>query len=80
MKGLAPALLFVALFAVGGCLAQEESPPASITPSSEQELSSEVEEVIGITEETTIPAELATSEILTPEFEVNATIDLGSVI
>lgn len=90
MKGSTLTLLLVALIlGASGCVTQKEAPTTPVTTPpptapptipSEPELSSEVEEIIGITEEATIPTETATSEILAPEFEVNATIDLGSVI
>ncbi len=79
MKVLPLTLVLMALLlGITGCIAQKEAPSA-VTPPSEQELSSEVEEVIGISEEATIPTE-TTGEIDAPDFEVSEPVDLGSVI
>lgn len=77
-------LLGVLLLSVSGCIAEKEAPPIKTTAPpvqpSEPELSSQVEEAIGISEQATIPSKTAPSEISAPDFEVNVTIDLGSVI
>lgn len=68
------------LLGVSGCVAEK---PVTTTPPvqlSEAELSPQVEEAIGIPEQATIPSKTTPSEISVPEFEVNATVDLGSVI
>lgn len=79
MKALPQILVLAALLlGISGCVAQKEAPPAPVTPS-EPEISSEVEEVIGISEEATITTE-PTDEIAAPDFEVSEPIDLGSVI
>lgn len=68
---------------LSGCIGEkalpEKTPPSTLTPSQEAEISSQVEEAIGIPEQATIPSK-TTSEISVPDFEVNVTIDLGSVI
>ncbi|MBI5253302.1 MAG: hypothetical protein HY930_02745 [Euryarchaeota archaeon] len=75
-------LLGVLLLSISGCIAEKEAPPIKTTAPpaqlSEPELSSQVEEVIGISEQATMPSK--TGEIIVPDFEVNVTIDLGSVI
>jgi hypothetical protein len=72
-------LLFGVLFL--GCIGEKPvkttAPPAQLP---EPELSSQVEEAIGIPEQATILPKTTPSEISVPDFEVNATIDLGSVI
>lgn len=73
-------LLGVLLLSVSGCIAEKEAPPTLPVQPSEPELSSQVEEAIGIPEQATIPPKTTPSEISVPDFEVNVTIDLGSVI
>ncbi len=72
--------LLLGLLLASGCIAEK---PVTTTPPiqpSEPELSSQVEEAIGISEQATIPSKTTPSEISVPDFEVNVTIDLGSVI
>ncbi len=83
MKALPLFVLAALLLGITGCVAQKEAPATQapeepVTPS-EPEISSEVEEIIGISEEARATTE-PTDEIAAPEFEVSEPVDLGSVI
>lgn len=77
-------LVFLLSSLLSGCVTQkalpEKTPQPTLTPSQEAEISSEVEEAIGIPEQATVLPKTTPSEISVPDFEVNVTIDLGSVI